>query len=98
MWTLHTKLPTHWVPLNAVASFKRMRPYTTQFGLSRIAEALKESKSQLLEVEKEGEEWRVRRREEPKEPVNVWERSVYAVCICCSHGCIADFFCRKDFR
>lgn len=83
MWTLHTKLPTHWVPLSTVSSFKRMRPYMAHLGIARIAEGLKDSKSRLLEVEQEEgkeNEWRVRRREDPKEPVGVWERSVYAVC------------------
>lgn len=73
MWTLHAKDAEHWIPLDIVTSFKRMREYAPL--LAKIPEALRASK--LLEVNESGKQ--VRRRTEPKEAVGQFERSVYAV-------------------
>ncbi|SJL10808.1 uncharacterized protein ARMOST_14202 [Armillaria ostoyae] len=72
MWTLHAKDAEHWIPLDIVTSFKRMREYAPL--LAKIPEALRAS--ELLEVNESGKQ--VRRRTEPKEPVGQFERSVYA--------------------
>lgn len=75
MWTLHTKNLDHWVPLETVASFKRMREYTQALGLPALAALLRTSEE--LEVDEEGKN--VRRKKEVQEPKGQWERSVYAV-------------------
>ncbi|KAK0445634.1 uncharacterized protein EV420DRAFT_1622634 [Desarmillaria tabescens] len=72
MWTLHAKDAEHWIPLDIVTSFKRMREYAPL--LAKIPDALRAS--ELLEVDEAGKQ--VRRRTEPKEPVGQFERSVYA--------------------
>ncbi|KAG7441259.1 uncharacterized protein BT62DRAFT_956111 [Guyanagaster necrorhizus] len=72
MWTLHAKDAEHWIPLNVVTSFKRMREYAHL--LAKIPDALRAS--ELLEVDEAGKQ--VRRRTEPKEPVGQFERSIYA--------------------
>ena len=74
MWTLHTANPDHWVPVKTVASFKRMREFTSE-GLDWLVEALRTSDA--LEVDSAGEN--VRRRTEVTEPKGQFERSVYAV-------------------
>jgi len=74
MWTLHTANAEHWVSLATVASFKRMRDFSS-FGLEWLATALQSSKE--LEVDSEGKN--VRRRHEIKEPKGQFERSIYAV-------------------
>lgn len=77
MWQLHTKTPEHWVPISAVASFKRMRQYSSgENGVQWVADVLKSS--EYLEVDEGGEN--VRRRTEVQEPKGQFERSVYAVC------------------
>lgn len=89
MWTLHTKTPSHWIPLETVASFKRMREYTSALGLPALADLLR-TRSEELEVDEEGKN--VRRRKEVEEPKGQWERSVYAV----SHSLLI-FRCRRVF-
>ncbi|KAJ3864375.1 hypothetical protein EV359DRAFT_41175 [Lentinula novae-zelandiae] len=75
MWQLHTKTPEHWVPISAVASFKRMRQYSSgENGVQWVADVLKSS--EYLEVDEGGEN--VRRRTEVQEPKGQFERSVYA--------------------
>ncbi|KAJ3829652.1 hypothetical protein F5880DRAFT_1620546 [Lentinula raphanica] len=75
MWQLHTKTPEHWVPIDIVASFKRMRQYSEgENGVGWVADALKSS--EYLEVDESGKN--VRRRTEVKEPTGQFERSVYA--------------------
>lgn len=74
MWTLYEKNPEHWVPLETIASFKRMRALNPS-GVSWIAEQLRE-KSTALEVDEAGVN--VRRTTEPAPPKGVFERSVYA--------------------
>ena len=76
MWTLYSKDPEHWVSLETVASFKRMREFSA-LGLPWIAAALKSSTA--LEVDETNE--KVRRRTEVTEPKGQFERSVYAVSV-----------------
>ncbi|KAG6862976.1 hypothetical protein C0993_000732 [Termitomyces sp. T159_Od127] len=73
MWTLYTKDPDHWVPVETVSSFKRMREYSAR-GTDWVVAALRTSA--FLEVDDEGK--RVRRRTEVQEPKGDFERSVYA--------------------
>ena len=75
MWTLYTKDPDHWVPVDTVASFKRMREFNAN-GQEWIANALR--LSDFLEVDETGT--KVRRRTEVQEPKDSFKRSVYAVC------------------
>lgn len=75
MWTLHTANPEHWVPLKTVASFKRMREFTS-LGDEWLIQALREL-SQELEIDEKGEN--VRRKTEVTEPKGQFERSIYAV-------------------
>jgi len=74
MWTLYSKDPEHWIPIHTVASFKRMREYSS-LGVEGLANALR--LSEFLEVDETGT--KVRRTTEPQEPKNQFERSVYAV-------------------
>ncbi|KAE9389442.1 hypothetical protein BT96DRAFT_866347 [Gymnopus androsaceus JB14] len=75
MWQLHSKTPEHWVSIEAVASFKRMRQYSQgENGLKWVADALRES--EYLEVDETG--INVRRKTEVKEPKGQFDRSVYA--------------------
>ena len=76
MWQLHTKEKDHWVPIETVASFKRMREYSKD-GIQWVTDALRAS--EILEVDESGT--KVRRRTEVKEPEGQFERSVYAVCL-----------------
>ncbi|KNZ71906.1 La like protein [Termitomyces sp. J132] len=73
MWTLYTKDPDHWVPIETVSSFKRMREYSAR-GVDWVVAALRTST--FLEVDAEGK--RVRRRTEVQKPKGQYERSVYA--------------------
>ena len=75
MWTLHTANPDHWVPVSTVASFKRMREFSSQ-GEDWLVSSLR-TISDALEVDEEGKN--VRRRTEVTEPKGQFERSVYAV-------------------
>ncbi|KAJ7098185.1 hypothetical protein B0H15DRAFT_824526 [Mycena belliarum] len=74
MWTLHTKTPDHWVPIATVASFKRMRDFSS-LGNEWVARALREHSTQLA-VDADGVN--VRRTTEVQEPKDQFERSVYA--------------------
>lgn len=75
MWELHTKNPEHWVPLSTVASFKRMREFSSVGG-EWLMNSLRDL-SQQLEVDETGEN--VRRKTEVVEPKGQFERSIYAV-------------------
>jgi lupus La protein len=75
MWTLYSKDPEHWISIETVGSFKRMRPYSSE-GVPWLAKALE--LSTFLEVDET--RTKVRRTTEPQEPKNQFERSVYAVC------------------
>ena len=74
MWTLYSKDPDHWVPISTVASFKRMREFSTS-GIEWLANAIR--LSEFLQVDETGT--KVRRTTEPKESNNQLQRSVYAV-------------------
>ncbi|KAF8181038.1 hypothetical protein BJ912DRAFT_1145564 [Pholiota molesta] len=73
MWTLYSKDPEHWISIETVGSFKRMRPYSSE-GVPWLAKALE--LSTFLEVDET--RTKVRRTTEPQEPKNQFERSVYA--------------------
>ena len=74
MWTLYSKDPEHWIPIQTVASFKRMREYKAM-GDAWVVKALRLSEE--LEVDETGT--KVRRRTEVQVPKGQFERSVYAV-------------------
>lgn len=74
MWTLYMKDPEHWIPIQTVASFKRMRQFSSR-GLEWVTNALR--LSNFLQVDETGT--KVRRTTEPQPPKNQFERSVYAV-------------------
>ena len=74
MWTLYMKDPEHWIPIQTVASFKRMRQFGSH-GLEWVTNALR--LSDVLQVDETGT--KVRRTTEPQPPKNQFERSVYAV-------------------
>ncbi|KAL0060899.1 hypothetical protein AAF712_012292 [Marasmius tenuissimus] len=73
MWSLHSREPEHWVSIDTIAAFKRMRQFT-KHGIAWVTDALKNS--ELLEVDESGR--KVRRRTEVKEPTGQFARSVYA--------------------
>ncbi|KAF8816897.1 hypothetical protein BYT27DRAFT_7127119 [Phlegmacium glaucopus] len=73
MWTLYSKDPEHWIPVQTVASFKRMRQFSSH-GLEWVTNALR--LSGVLEVDETGT--KVRRITEPQQPKNQFERSIYA--------------------
>ena len=75
MWTLYMSNAEHWVPISTVASFKRMREFTS-LGVEWVARAVK-LVSEELEVDETNT--KVRRTTEVKEPKGQFERSVYAV-------------------
>ena len=75
LFTLTRKDPDGWVPIETLASFKRMKPIRAVLSTEQIAEALRASE-ELLEVDAEGA--RVRRKT-PLVPVtDAHERSIYA--------------------
>ena len=74
MWTLHSKEPDHWVPIETVASFKRMREFQP-LGLEWLVDALK--LSDFLEVDET--KTKLRRSTEVTEPKDQFQRSIYAV-------------------
>ena len=74
MWTLYSKDPEHWIPIQTIASFKRMRDYGAH-GVEWVANAIR--LSDFLEVDESGT--KVRRKTAPQEPKDAHERSVYAV-------------------
>ncbi|KAF5353435.1 hypothetical protein D9756_008032 [Leucocoprinus leucothites] len=73
MWTLHSKTPEHWVPIETIASFKRMREFQSE-GIEWLLDALKPSAF----LESDESKTNVRRTTEVQEPKNQFERSVYA--------------------
>ncbi|TFY56653.1 hypothetical protein EVG20_g8848, partial [Dentipellis fragilis] len=73
MWTLHTKNEDHWVPIETVASFKRMREFSDN-GVQWVTDALRTSTE--LEVDADGKN--VRRTTEVQEPKGQFDRSIYA--------------------
>lgn len=74
MWTLHTANEGHWVSIDTIVSFKRMRDFQSR-GVPWVANVLRTS----AELEVSEDATKVRRRTEVKEPKGAFERSVYAV-------------------
>ena len=74
MWTLHTANEGHWVPIDTIVSFKRMREFQSR-GVPWVADVLRTS----AELEVSEDATKVRRRTEVQEPKGAFERSVYAV-------------------
>ncbi|SRR6266550_5740697 len=74
MWTLYSKDPDHWVPIETIASFKRMLEFEP-LGVEWVTEALK--LSDFLEVNEA--KTKVRRKTEVTEPRDQFQRSIYAV-------------------
>ena len=75
LFTLTRKDPEGWVPIDTIASFKRMKPMREVLSSQDIAEALRGSTS-LLEVDSDGK--RVRRKAEMKPVPDAHARSIYA--------------------
>ena len=75
LFTLTRKDPEGWVPIETLASFKRMRPMREVLNTQEMAEALRKSEA-LLEVDAEG--LRVRRKAELKPVTDAHTRSIYA--------------------
>ena len=77
MWTLHTKdAKEHWVPIQTVASFKRMQPFK-KYDVPWMADVIKMS-PELLEVDSTNT--KLRRALPLVPPGNAQhERSIYAV-------------------
>ena len=76
MWTLYMKDPEHWIPIQTVASFKRMRQFSSH-GIEWVTNALR--LSDFLQVDETGT--KVRRTTEPQPPKDQFQRSVYAVSV-----------------
>lgn len=74
MWTLHTANEGHWVPIDTIVSFKRMREFQSR-GVPWVVDVLRTS----TELEVSEDATKVRRRTEVQEPKGAFERSVYAV-------------------
>jgi len=74
MWTLHTANEGHWVPIDTIVSFKRMREFQSR-GVPWVIDVLRTS----AELEVSEDATKVRRRTEVQEPKGAFERSVYAV-------------------
>ena len=74
MWTLHTANEGHWVPIDTIVSFKRMREFQSR-GVPWVVDVLRTS----AELEVSEDATKVRRRTEVQEPKGAFERSVYAV-------------------
>ena len=75
LFTLTRKDPEGWVPIETLASFKRMRPIKDVLGVDGIAEALRAS-TELLEVNEAGD--RVRRAKALVPVTDGHARSIYA--------------------
>ena len=96
MWALYTANSDHWIPIQTLASFKRMKEFNP-LGVEWIANAL--SESEYLEVDET--KTKVRRLDEVKEPKGQLERSIYAVrCIILPLPCapFSLIFFRKDLE
>ncbi|KAL0571289.1 hypothetical protein V5O48_010680 [Marasmius crinis-equi] len=73
MWSLHSRDPEHWVSIDTIAAFKRMRQFS-KHGVAWVTDALRTS--EFFEVDESGR--KVRRKTEVKEPTGQFARSVYA--------------------
>jgi hypothetical protein len=74
MWTLHTTNKGHWVSIDTIDSFKRMREFQSR-GVPWVVNVLRTS----AELEVNEDATKVRRGTEVQEPKSAFERSVYAV-------------------
>ncbi|CAO0799234.1 unnamed protein product [Mucor circinelloides] len=72
LWTLRANTPEGWIPLETIASFKKMKMITEDF--DAIVKALKEGESEIYEIDQEGKNIR-RKSEVVKQNHN--ERSIY---------------------
>lgn len=72
LWTLRANTPEGWIPLETIASFKKMKMITEDF--DTIVKALKEVESEIYEVDEEGKN--IRRKSEVVQQNHV-ERSIY---------------------
>lgn len=81
LWTLVCKSPEGWVPLETVASFKRMRDYLQSYGLPFIAQAVRDihpvSGQEGNEIEVDAEGKQVRRTKSLEKDTSAWDRTVY---------------------
>jgi lupus La protein len=81
LWTLVCKSPEGWVPLETVASFKRMRDYLQTYGLPFIAQAVRDvhpaagQEGNEIEVDAEGKQ--VRRTKSLEKDTSAWDRTLY---------------------
>lgn len=73
MWTLHTANEGHWISIDTIVSFKRMREFQSR-GVPWVANVLRTS----AELEVSEDATKIRRRTEVQEPKGAFERSVYA--------------------
>lgn len=73
MWTLHTANEGHWVSIDTIVSFKRMREFQSR-GVPWVANVLRTS----AELEVSEDATKIRRITEVQEPKGAFERSVYA--------------------
>ncbi|GAN04712.1 la-motif domain-containing protein [Mucor ambiguus] len=72
LWTLRANTPEGWIPLETIASFKKMKMITEDF--DTIVKALKEVESEIYQVDEEGKN--IRRKSEVVQQNHV-ERSIY---------------------
>lgn len=81
LWTLVCKSAEGWVPLETVASFRRMREYLQTYGLPFIAQAVRDvhpvpgQEGNEIEVDVEGKQ--VRRTKSLEKDTSAWDRTVY---------------------
>ncbi|KAJ9107134.1 hypothetical protein QFC19_002794 [Naganishia cerealis] len=81
LWNLVCKSPEGWVPLETVASFKRMREYLTTYGASFLAQCVRDvhpsagEPGNEIEVDATGE--RVRRTKSLERDTTAWDRTLY---------------------
>ncbi|CAO3608424.1 unnamed protein product [Mucor fragilis] len=72
LWTLRANTPEGWIPLETIASFKKMKMITEDF--DTIVKALKEVESEIYEIDQEGKN--IRRKSEVVQQNHV-DRSIY---------------------
>ncbi|KAI8638030.1 hypothetical protein BD408DRAFT_423565 [Parasitella parasitica] len=72
LWTLRANTPEGWVPIETIASFKKMKMITEDF--DAIVKALQENESEIYEVDKDGKN--IRRKSEVVQQ-NHNERSIH---------------------
>ena len=90
MWSLHTANDEHWVHIDTIVSFKRMREFQLR-GVQWVVDVLRTSAE--LEMSEDGA--KVRRRTEVQEPKGAFDRSVYAVRFLLKRLPGANHLCRR---